>query len=385
MIGIITLFHSNYNWGGVLQGYALKMAIQRIMHECGREEEVNVIKYSSGYNPIYPNVFEQMKQYSLMEVFEKVFEKYIHKDSPEFKKDLERRKKLFKDFMQLGTSDETVYTDESIPEISKRYKYVICGSDQVWNPNVVRRGYLLSGMDDSVKIAYSASIARDGLSKNERNVMIPEIQKLDYISVREKTAKNILTEYMGKGYDIFETLDPTMLLTAQEWRKEENCIGKGKKYALCFFFSDSYGYRKEIERYCEKNSLELYFIPFAKNKFVKNDNKGKAKRLLDVGPREFLYLFDNAECVFTDSFHGAVFSLIFQKQFCVFERDKNTNVSKNSRLYDLLGKFDVKDRLIKDLRETENVIDKKINFEKVESVMKLNREKSIEYLKKALS
>lgn len=86
----------------------------------------------------------------------------------------------------------------------------------------------------------------------------------------------------------------------------------------------------------------MVVIPYAKQEYNLSDSKGPGMRMNDVGPREFVSLVKNAELVFTDSFHGAVFSLIHQVPFVVFERNKSGHVSMNSRLYDLLELFQEK-------------------------------------------
>jgi coenzyme F420-reducing hydrogenase beta subunit len=88
--------------------------------------------------------------------------------------------------------------------------------------------------------------------------------------------------------------------------------------------------------------------------------------------------------VFTDSFHGSVFSIIFHRQFLVFERDKNNNTSKNSRLYDLLNKFNLYHRLIKDNTKIEETMGKEIDFVSVEKILEEERKKSADYLKMIL-
>lgn len=381
-IGIITLFHQNYNWGGVLQAYALKKTIEKNFEDVS----VDILNYKSNYNPIYPTLLDQMKQYSLKEVIFKTIEKVFKNKKNVTNQVLKKRIELFDKFMMENLTNTTVYDDNKLENLAKEYSYLICGSDQVWNPNVARKGFFLDDINDEcVKIAYAASIARNDLSEHERNIMLPMIEKIDYVSVREKTAKKVLDKYIKSNKKIYETLDPTLLMPRNEWLKILPKNNKNdEKYALAFFFSDSLKYRNEILKICESKGLKLKFIPFAKQTLLKNDNKGKCERIYDVGPYEFLQLVSEAEYVFTDSFHGAVFSIIFQKEFIVFERDKNTKVSKNSRLYDLLDKFEVQDRLVKDMNMLNKTLNKECDFSKIEKILNNQRENSLKYLKNAI-
>ena len=97
-------------------------------------------------------------------------------------------------------------------------------------------------------------------------------------------------------------------------------------------------------------------------------------------------LFKNAEYIFTDSFHGAVFSIIFEKSFVVFDRDKNTRVSMNSRLHDLLNRLNLQNQLIalKEIKNLESKIKKKIDYQKINKKLDKLRMESIHFLDRAL-
>ena len=183
-IGILTLFHGNNNWGGDLQGYALKAYIE----ENFENTEVDLIRYRSGVNVIYKSKFEQIAQYGPSEAIKKFSERVIKKKTPAGKL-LGKRNELFGQFQQQYLTNDHVYTDEELQDLANEYDCLICGSDQIWNPNVARPGFFLKGVTGTRKVSYAASIARDTLSEKESNAMIPLIEQFDYVSVREKTAK----------------------------------------------------------------------------------------------------------------------------------------------------------------------------------------------------
>ena len=381
-IGILTLFFNNMNWGGVLQGYALKTYLERRYPNA----TVDILKYQSGKNIVYSSRFQQALQYSPVEILKRLSQKKEKETHTDTRKILEKRAELFLAFTADNTSNPRVYTDSNLIHAAEEYDVLICGSDQIWNPNVSKPGYYLQSVtDECVKVSYAASIARDSLTKHEQRKMLPLIKGFDAVSVREKTAKQFLEDYSGGRLSVEEVLDPALMLTKEDWTQLSGIGCSDKKYALCFFFSDSLDYRRHIENYCQERGLEIKLIAFAKNEYLESDTQGEGERLFDVGPREFIQLFQEAHCVFTDSFHGAVFSILFSKPFCVFERDKNNKVSKNSRLYDLLRKFDLYDRLVTDCLQLAAVLNNPIDFSAVDEKLNNYRLYSDRFLSGAIA
>lgn len=379
-IGILTLFHDNYNWGGVLQGYALKTLLEKRYINT----KADILIYKNGSNVIYGNKIIQAMQYSPREIAEKLKKNITSKKSISADGYLQERKKLFKEFMNEYTTNKKIYDDISLVEAANEYDCLISGSDQVWNPNVGKAGFFQTMISSQKckKISYAASIARDYLSKYERKKMLPYIRDFDAISVREQTAKVFLDDYFNRKVEVNEVLDPVLMLSENEWKLISSKSKKeyGGNYAVAFFFSDSLEYRKEIKKYCDKKELKLYYIAFAKNEFNEADLIGEGEKLFDVGPYEFVNLFCNAKYIFTDSFHGCVFSIIFQKKFCVFERDKNNKVSKNSRLHDLMRKFELYGQLVEKIEDIEDTIDNEIDYDKIEDLRKMYQDKSFQFL-----
>ena len=340
-VAILTKYYRNYNYGGMLQGYALYSAIKSLGYS------VDIISYDVGENAnsVYPSIIQQTKQYGLGAAIPKVAEKVIAKGKFFIKDILEERTELFDKFEADIDADTDLYSDDSINNLKREYRVFVSGSDQIWNPNAVRNLYLQTFVSEPYrKISYAASIGRDSFSDYEANIMIPAINRFGTIGVREKTAKELLSKYISQP--VTTVLDPTFLLPIEEWEKVSTKRLIDEKYALVYFFSDSLEVRKKAQEFCKERGLKLVVIPYAKQEYNLSDSKGPGTRMNDVGPREFVSLIKNAEFVFTDSFHGAVFSLIHQIPFAVFERNKSGHVSMNSRLYDLLELFQEKDRLV---------------------------------------
>lgn len=373
-IGILTLFHGNNNWGGNLQGYALK----KVLEEIYPKAKVDIIYYRSDKNIIYRNKIEQMMQYSLVDILRKARERVIRIPSPVASK-LRERTRLFSEFQNNYLTNRRIYTDEDLTELGKEYDCLICGSDQIWNPNVAHPGYFLDGVVDCRKIAYAASIARDTLSPKEFGVMLPRINDFDYISVREKTAQSILEGRVSKNIEV--VLDPTLLLEIADWNQLTGESDIDEKYAVDFFFSDNSLHEHVICSIC--GGMKIKKIPHAA-KYLLSDELGESEKIYDVGPIEFLKVFKGASYIFTDSFHGAIFSLVFNKEFFVFERDIKSKVSKNSRLHDLLELFGLEDRMVQNTKEIHSLEKQKIDWDKVNEKKKLHRSKSLAFLQESI-
>lgn len=378
-IGTLTLFDENNNYGGTLQAFALCNAINLMGYNC------EVIKYHNGKNPIYPDSKSKMVQYSNLEVLNKVKNKLLYKLNFLIANTLAERNQLFENFRNIYIPHSTLYTDDTIKNTLDKYDVFISGSDQVWNPNAVQYGFLQSFVDQNkIKCSYAASISRDKLSEHEKEILIPYIEKFDCISVRENTAKKILKECGIENVEV--NIDPTFLVDKKIWKTIIGEPIQKKKYIICYFFSDSYKYRKKLQKFCEKNNYELLFIPYAQQVYNVKDSFGMGKKINKVGPIEFLNLIYNAEFVFTDSFHGVAFSIIFNRNFYVFTRDNNENkTSKNSRIYDILNKFGLQKQLVSDNFNIDEIDKNLINYKEVNTLLEKEKEKAYEYLKKCFA
>lgn len=376
-IAILTKYYKNYNYGGVLQGYALK----RVLEEMGYKTDIISYDVGKNKNPIYKSVIEQSKQYGIKSAINKVFEKTTGKFKFLIKGTLNKRINKFEEFMQYDTEE---YSDDNLFKLNDKYKAFISGSDQVWNPNAVRELYLQNFVKRGNKrISYAASIGRNKLNDKEAKVLTSSLKKFNSLSVREKTAKEILEKNIKNNIEV--VLDPTLLLEKEKWNEIAADSIYEKRYAIFYFFSNSAKIRKKALKFCKKKNLDLIMIPYANQQFNFHDSKGPGIRLTNIGPKEFISAIKNAEYVFTDSFHGAVFSIINEKQFFVFERNKKEHVSMNSRIYDLLDNFDLNNRLLTIDNFDKVEILEKIDYKKVNSQKQKLKEKSLNFLKESIN
>ena len=227
-------------------------------------------------------------------------------------------------------------------------------------------------MPDDKKISFSASIGVDILSKESLIKIEKNLAKFKAISVREESAKNIIGNCIKRD-DIEVLVDPTMVLTSDEWekvsKKPKQIDNIKKKYILNYFLGElSESRKKEIEKIAQEENCHIINILDKEDPFYA------------CGPSEFLWLEKNAFLICTDSFHSCVFSIIFKRPFLVFDR-KDNKKNMNSRIETLLSTFDVEERKI------DEYIDKKLlnfNHKNINDILKKERKKSEEFLKKAL-
>lgn len=252
------------------------------------------------------------------------------------------------------------------------YEFAMCGSDQVWNPYLgrLRDVDLLCFVKPYKKIAFSASFGVNDIPDKMKKKVGKSLKKFKAISVREEAGKKIVEELTGRT-DVEVLIDPTMLLTADEWDKvsKKPTMLKNDKYILNYFLGNlSDERRNEINRVAKENNCEVINILDKESPFY------------ECGPSEFLYLEKNAFLICTDSFHSSVFGILYNTPFLVFEREDN-NASMNSRLDTLLSKFKLEDRRYKGKITKKDL---KCDYKEAYNILDKERIKSMNFLKKAL-
>ena len=199
--------------------------------------------------------------------------------------------------------------------------------------------------------------------------------RFNYISIRENQGQKMIKELINK--DVPVVVDPTILLSASEWNQyiKNEPVYMGE-YVFCYLLSDNKKYINNIKEFAKKKNLKVVINPTEKGPF----NTG-FEEMLDVGPAEWMNLIKNASYVFTDSFHGCIFSTIFNKEVFLYKRfSDNSKKSENSRVYTLTKWLGIEERLI-----DENSLDKifamnKINYENVEKNLFDKKKESSDWL-----
>lgn len=396
-IGILTLYYNNYNYGGLLQAYALSTALQNI----GFDAEQICFDSTKSKNPL--KKFEYSKKekiikygipyicFVLKTITKNVIRKKIilDKDVLQSQKCIEDRYNRFKDFEQkLVRHSDKVYDSTSISEANEKYGAFICGSDQIWNPSLIRDEYLLKFVnEEKIKIAYSASIARSRLNQAEQRYIKESLRDFNAVSVREKSSVVALGKEGNERITYMP--DPTFLLTKDEWNQlldKTKPQVKYEKYIFCYLLGSSIAQRKMIIRYAEKVNKKVVFFPHIHGKIRSEDIGFPCIEEYDCGPDKFIALIKSSDLVITDSFHAVVFSLIYEKRFVALKREKTKYENDMlNRIVDLLDAVGLRKFLIKNNYYCLCRCQKyDYNFEKSKEWINLERNRAYDFLCNAL-
>ena len=218
--------------------------------------------------------------------------------------------------------------------------------------------------------SFSASFGISKIPSEMKEYYKERLEGLNNISVREEAGKKIVEELTGRK-DVQVLVDPTMLLTAEEWDKvaKKPKQLKTDKYILNYFLGElSETRKKEIDRIAKENDCEVINILDKNSPFYQ------------TGPSEFLYLEKNAFLICTDSFHSSVFAVLYNRPFVVFEREDKL-VNMNSRIETLINKFNLQNRKFTGKITEENL---QHDYKEAYEILEKERQKSNEFLKKAL-
>lgn len=249
------------------------------------------------------------------------------------------------------------------------------GSDQVWNSDWnegIDEALFLDFVPNNKKcIAYSASFGKKELNDWEIDKTKELLKKYDNISLREKSGVEILDKLGIKGST--HVVDPTLLLDGNEWRKISSKKFQNEKYILVYNLNRN----KKIDTYAKnlskKTGLKVKYLSYQLHEFYKY-----GKMYCNPQVEDFLALIDNAEVVITDSFHATAFSINFNTDFVIVYPDKFS-----TRLQSILELTNLEDRVTKNENDLK-IYDKKIDFEKINNIMKQEIKKSWDWLENAL-
>ena len=352
-IGILTII-DNDNYGNRLQNYATNYVLNKLGPDINVDTFINEVDFNSKRKCIEKTIKKYIKKIIFFN--KKTHESERYKNFCEFNKNIKFATKKINAFSKI-----------------KDYDYVLVGSDQVWNPTFYRLTTevdLLGFVAPNKRIAFAASFGVNYIPEKIKKRVGKALKMFKAISVREDAGKEIVKDISNRS-DVDVLVDPTMLLSADEWDKvaKKPTMLKCKKYILNYFLGNlSEKRRNEIKRVAEENECEII------------DILNKESPFYNCGPSEFLYLEKNAFLVCTDSFHSSVFAILYNRPFVVFDREDNME-SMSSRIDTLIHKFKLKDRKYKGKLLREN-----LNHDYMEAyeILDDERKKSYKFLKNAL-
>ena len=379
-IGIITLYLNNKNFGGILQAFALQKVISEFGIQCEqlcyKQTESSLkqkIKTGSQYRSLSQNILLVIKKVSAV---------LLRKITASSIDGLTRnRTHRFNEFEKMIPHSHEVYDVSNIKKAVEVYDGFVAGSDQVWNGGVDLPAYTLGFVPESkIKISYAASSAGSFYGKWQTEVLKKNLDKMSAISVRENSLKTKLESITNKSVDL--VLDPTLLLSRDQWECIAETPAIDEKYILCYFLGDSRKNRKTAASIAKMYNAKILTFPYIiGNTFRICDRSFGDIRDFSSGPKEFLGLIKNAEAVCTDSFHAVVFSVVFQKEFFAFPRFKEKSGSSNNRLTDFMAELNLQDRMLQDEQIPHM---QAIDYNEVDSISSNMRKDSINWLKKSL-
>ena len=327
---------SNINYGNRLQAYALNEYLSE------KYEEFNV----------YSLILKRKQKYKITKFSLKhnlaiyLIPLLTQKKERELNRTFKNRMNLCNNF----TINNTKYLNKEFGwrDINKaNFDIYIVGSDIVWNQDLylVNRFKFLDfkTKKEIKKISYAASFGRDFIPENNKKIIKKLLSSFDGISVRENSSIKMLNNL---GIDnVVNTCDPTLLLTKQKWMSvEKNPNLTSKKFIFVYLLGKSKRQREFIIKFAEERNLIIINIPNANGIIDSSDEKFGNIQFDNCSPENWIWLIHHAEYIFTDSFHGVIFSSIFEKKFFALKREAKVDI--NNRINDYLKRINQEDKLI---------------------------------------
>lgn len=381
-IGVITIEQVG-NYGAELQCYATQKVLQNI----GCDAEIIDYCYYKDYmykdskmsEPFVPMTFKERIFYVLKY---RIVNRFVDKFLLLFNSNIARRNSRFAAFHAENTKMSRRYL--SMPELyeaSMDYDVFVTGSDQVWNPGAqssIEPYFLTFAPDSTKKISFAASFGISEIDSCLRERYKEYLSRYDFISVREQNACDMVKQLVGKDAEC--VLDPTLLLTKDEWMKVARQYDNvPERYVLVYTLFESSAIFSLAKKVAKEKGISVLRI--TKRAYFVSHIEG-ISNISDAGPAEFVSIIAGADYVVTDSFHGTAFSVNFGIPFLTVVSSKNKSNSRMESLIDVVG---LSDRLITDDSDMDSVeyetpIDLKVVGQRLESA----RNKTIDFLKKAI-
>lgn len=352
------------NYGGILQAYALQNTLKKLGHTPTiiEQQYLQQIKYFKIFCELPKRLFTK---YILKK------RKYIFSEHKNNQHQIKRRKHT-SPFIKEYIQNEFVSNYNSID--LNRFDAFIVGSDQVWRPKYnwgfIDKMFLsFIPKESNIKqLAYAASFGiKEWEYTDEQTTTCSELlSRFDAVSVRETDGIKVCKKYLKRD-DAVCVLDPTLLLDKVEYEKICKDIPHIEANTLCAYILDlDDEIRSKLETIANEKSLKL--------KIVSADNN------CTLTVPKWIAMFRDAKCIITDSFHGTVFSIIFNKEFYSI-----TNIERGgSRFTSLLSQFDLMSRLYTSINVV-SLFDDSINWDSVNAKRDVLKQYSINFLTSNLS
>ena len=373
-VAVLT-FHRANNYGASLQAHALPYVINKL----GAKAEL--LDYRpAGMEKLYHSKVPSYK--GLKRFLALLHHRYL-RDRATYRAFDSFRRHTMRISGQIYGSPSELKAADSL------YDLFIVGSDQVWNPDIT----ILSGKkadfsyfldfvkDGCKKKSYAASLGVSELSEDDCRVYRDNLSSFSEISVREHKAAELLEHLLKRSVNI--ACDPVLLLSADEWMKFERPYPlPAQDYVLAY----SVGGKKELMTYARQVAKEKQCAVYAiQPPIVGTVCSDSGQMLTGVGPAEFVWLIRHAKAVVTTSFHGSAFSLLYQKELHIVQKQEPSKRSRNSRFDSLFKYFGIDEKQISAMPNLADPTIRVCTTEKNCAAIEQNRLASTEKLRSLIS
>lgn len=269
--------------------------------------------------------------------------------------------------------------DSLMNNFNEDFDVLVSGSDQIWNPicggfvNKLNPAYYLAfaSKEKYKKIAYASSVGSYVFNKDEQEKIKKWLDDYSHLSTREQAGAIQLESFLGRKVRV--VLDPSLLLNRTDWLKFASKVRINTKYVLVYYIDELNEVVSFARRVADKYGYKVALITNMQYK-----PKGVDIKIPHCGPAQFLWLFDNASYVVTNSFHGTAFAVNFNKDFV-------SVIKRNSpqRQQTLLSNVGLIDRLLEDVKQLDN-LSEHVDWIEVNKKMEQLRSESCNYLINAI-
>lgn len=354
-IGIVT-FHKAVNYGAVLQCFALYRTVKKMGCECEVVDYLyDIYKRKNTFRGRFSGGLKKSIEFILI-----------------YPSRLIRKRKI-EDFLRRNIKlSKKTYTSQDIVNSNQIYDSFIAGSDQIWDLKKTGNDlnfYLSFVKDGKKKNSYAASLSE--ITPEVKNCLQRHVADFNRISVREQDLQEAVEHETKKTAELL--IDPTFLIDKKKWQ-EHAVFPKETNYILVYTLAkspDLFSFAKQLS---QKTGLKIIYLS------VRAERPLYMKIVSTAGIGEFLGYISNARYVVTNSFHGAAFAIIMEKEFFV-NLHRETHMG-NARLHTLLEKFDLTDRFIENSIELDSI--KTIDYSIIHSRLKQEKEYALTFLNKII-
>lgn len=276
----------------------------------------------------------------------------------------------------LNLSEKKYLNEDGLKMFNERADYYVVGSDQVWNTgwnHGVIPAYYLNFIDDSKpKFSFSSSFGMNHLEEKDVPFVKKYLRGFKCISVREPSGVDIVKNQLGLN-NVVQLVDPVLSLPASYWRKMGSDIDTSQKYILVYSLNRNKNLDDFAVKISKKTGFKLIRFCTRVDQILR-----PGKGLVIPNILDFITLIDNAECVITDSFHATAFSMLMNTPpICVYPEKYSNRISEFLKL------VDENERHLKDYEDFD-IINRRVDFKKVNSILERERNRVDVYLEKAI-